>query len=386
MRREQEDRVVADLKRKIVLLAGPRQTGKTTLSRQLGLSTAYFNFDRAEDRALLMAKEWDRTVALVVLDELHKMPRWKAWLKGIYDTEGVKPALLVTGSARLETFRRGGDSLAGRFYLHRLHPFTVREVNAEVNAVDALDRILRLGGFPEPFLTNDENEARRWRRTHLDTILREDLIDLERVRDVRSIEVLVELLLARVGSTVSLASLARELQVSSHTIKHWLQILENLYVLFPVRPYHRNIARSIVKEPKYYFYDTGAVANAGADPGAVLENAVACALLRELQLVEDQEGRKTALCFLRDKEKREVDFLVTVDNRPLQLVEVKLSDDTFAPSLAHFAAQLPKVEALQVVKNLKRAKTDATRTMQMVSATDYLSRVSFVSAPKPRAR
>lgn len=220
MRREQEGRVSADLKRKIVLLAGPRQTGKTTLSKQLGVSTAYLNFDRAEDRSLLMAKEWDRTVALVVFDELHKMRRWKAWLKGVYDTEGVAPA-------------------------------------------------------------------------HLDTILREDLINLERVRDVRSIEILVELLFARVGSTVSLASLARELQVSSHTVKHWLQILENLYVLFPVRPYHRNIARSIVKEPKYYFYDTGAVANAGADPGAVLENAVACALLRELQLVEDQEGRKS---------------------------------------------------------------------------------------------
>jgi predicted AAA+ superfamily ATPase len=333
-----------------------------------------------------MAKEWDRTVELVVCDELHKMRHWKAWLKGVYDTEGVAPALLVTGSARLETFRRGGDSLAGRFYLHRLHPFTVHEVAAEVNATDALDRILRLGGFPEPFLLNDENEARRWRRTHLDTILREDLIDLERVRDVRSIELLVELLFARVGSTVSLASLARELQVSSHTVKHWLQILENLYVLFPVRPYHRNIARSIVKEPKYYFYDTGAVANAGADPGAVLENAVACALLRELQLVEDQEGRKTALCFLRDKDKREVDFLVTIDNRPRQLVEVKLSDDTFATSLAHFAAQLPSVVALQVVKNLKRAKTDPKKMLQMVAATDYLSRVSFLSTPGAEAR
>lgn len=377
MHRAQEERIIADLRRKVVLLAGPRQCGKTTLSKQLGIRTECFSFDSAEDRKVLFAKEWDRSADLVVFDELHKMRRWKAWLKGVYDTEGVSPGLLVTGSARLETFRRGGDSLAGRFFLHRLHPFTVREVRGDVKPSVALDRILRVGGFPEPFLLDDENEARRWRRTHLDIILREDLIDLERVRDVRSIELLVELLLVRVGSTVSLASLARELQVSAHTVKHWLQILENLYVLFAVRPYHRNIARSIVKEPKYYFYDTGAVADAGADSGTVLENAVACALHRELQLVEDHEGRKTALCFLRDKEKREVDFLVTIDNRPRQLVEVKSSDDSFSPALAHFARQLPNVRALQVVKDLKRAKTDATRTLQMRPVADYLSDVSF---------
>jgi predicted AAA+ superfamily ATPase len=198
------------------------------------------------------------------------------------------------------------------------------------------------------------------------------------MRQDHSVELLVELLLVRVGSTVSFASLARELQVSAHTIKHWLQILENLYVLFAVRPYHRNIARSIMKEPKYHFYDTGAVASAGADAGAVLENAVACALHRELQLVEDHEGRKTALCFLRDKVKREVDFLVMIDNRPRQLVEVKSSDDNFSPALAHFARQLSGAHALQVVKGLKRAKTDATRTMQMRPAVDYLSDVSFV--------
>lgn len=379
VRRSQEDRIRKDLKKKIVLLSGPRQAGKTTLSKQLGLGFVYLNYDDAEDRKILMAREWDRRVELTIFDELHKMRRWKAWLKGVYDTEGIPPGLLVTGSARLEVFRRGGDSLVGRHFTHRLHPFTVREVRLEVEPEDALDRILRLGGFPEPFLENDTDAARRWRRGHLDTILREDMIDLERVRDVRSVEILVDLLRERVGSTTSLSSLARDLQTSVHTVKHWLQILENLYVVFPVRPYHRNIARSLLKESKYYFYDTGAVAAAGADAGAVFENAVACALLREIHLVEDAEGRRAALCFLRDKEKREVDFLVTIDGRPRQLVEVKLADDTFAPALSHFLKFLPGTEALQVVRELKRTKEDPRRTLRMVRAADYLADVCFLA-------
>jgi predicted AAA+ superfamily ATPase len=378
VRRFAEDRIRADLGKKIVLLAGARQAGKTTLSRQLGLSFTYLNFDSAEDRALLRTKEWDRDVDVVILDELHKLPRWKAWLKGIYDTEGIPPGLLVTGSARLEVFRKGGDSLAGRHYLHRLHPFTVREVAPEIEPADALERILNVGGFPEPFLANDKAEAARWRRTHLDSILREDLLDLERVRDLRSVELLVDLLKERAGSTISLASLARDLQVSAHTVKHWLEILENLYVVFPVRPYHHNVARSLLKESKYYFYDTGAIAQAGAAPGAVFENAVACALQREMHLTEDFIGRKATLYFLRDKEKREVDFLVVIDKKPKQLIEVKLADDSFAPSLEHFRRFLPGAEAVQVVKGLARAKSNSQRTLRMVPAAAFLAQLSFL--------
>lgn len=378
MKREQQDRIVHDLAQKIVLLAGPRQAGKTTLSKQLGLRHAYLNFDSAEDRRVIAAKHWGRDGELVIFDELHKMRKWKAWLKGVYDTEGIPPGLLVTGSARLEIFRKGGDSLAGRHFLHRLHPFTVREVREQVEPHLALERILSVGGFPEPFLANDPQAARRWRRGHLDAILREDLIDLERVRDIRSIEILVDLLRARVSSTVSMSSLAGDLQTSAHTVKHWLQILENLYVIFPVRPYHKNIARSLLKESKYYFYDTGAVADAGAEPGAVFENAMACALQREVHLTQDLTGRAAELCLLRDKEKREVDFLVVLDRKPASLVEVKLSDDTFSKSLQHFHKLLPGASALQVVKTLKRSKTNPERTQRVVPADAYLANVSFL--------
>ncbi len=384
MQRSQEARIRADLRKKIVLLAGARQAGKTTLSRQLGLTHAYLSYDSAEDRRVIAKKEWDRAVELVIFDELHKLPRWKAWLKGVYDTEGVVPALLVTGSARLEVFRRGGDSLAGRYFLHRLHPFTVREVREHVSPEQALDRLVRVGGFPEPFLTDDEEYARRWRRGHLDTILRQDLIDLERVRDLRSVELLVDLLRERVGSTVSFSSLARELQTSVHTVKHWLQILENLYVIFAVRPYHENIARSLLKESKYYFYDSGAVAEAGAQAGAVFENVVACALLRELHLLEDLSGHRVGLNFLRDKEKREVDFVAVIDGKPRLLVEAKLSDEAFAPSLAHFLKFMPGAAAVQVVKHATRAKSDARRSMRLEPAASFLAELTFLEVAAPQ--
>jgi predicted AAA+ superfamily ATPase len=188
----------------------------------------------------------------------------------------------------------------------------------------------------------------------------------------------VDLLRARVSSTVSLSSLAEDLQTSAHTVKHWLQILENLYVIFPVRPYHRNIARSLLKESKYYFYDTGAVADSGAEPGAVLENAVACALHREVHLAQDLTGRTAELGFLRDKDKREVDFLVVLNRKPAALVEVKLSDETFSKSLKHFQQLLPGAAATQVVKTLSRPKSNPERTQRMVPAADYLAEVSLI--------
>jgi len=295
MNRYLESPIKRDLKEKIVILSGPRQVGKTTLSKQLISSFMYLDFDSSSDRPIIKNQEWDRDVQLVILDELHKMKNWKSWIKGIYDTEGIPPSLLATRSARIETTSKGGDSLAGRFFSHRHHPLSVNEICHFLNedSQNALDKLISLGGFPEPYLKGKESFAKRWRRTHIDTIIRQDLLDLEKVRDIKSIEILIDLLKSRVGSSTSYSSLAEDLQVSSHSVKHWLQILENLYVIFPVRPYHKNIARSILKEPKYYFYDTGAIEGG---IGSKLENVVALALLKELHFLEDTTGSKVSLC------------------------------------------------------------------------------------------
>jgi len=364
-----------DLKEKIIMLSGPRQVGKTTISKKLASSFMYLNYDSASDRKIISNSEWQRDVELVIFDELHKMKGWKSWIKGVYDTEGLQPNILITGSARLEVLKKGGDSLAGRFFSYRLHPLTVKEICSFLNEdpKQALDNLIRFGGFPEPYLKGNETFAKRWRRSHIDTIIREDLLDIERVRDIKAIEILIDLLKVRVGSQTSYSSLANDLQVSIPTVKHWLQILENLYVIFPVRPYHKNITRSLLKEPKYYFYDTGAVEG---DMSAKLENVVALALLRELHLLEDTTGSRIALHYLRDKDKNEVDFLTLIDNKPSLMVEVKVSDDEFSKSLYKFHNYLPDVKPLQVVYKLNRKKS--TPKMKMLPVHEFLATVEMV--------
>ena len=355
MERAQADAILTDLKRKTVLLSGPRQVGKTTLSRMLlPEDHDYLNYDHPEHRLLVDQRAWDRAKSLVVLDELHKKKAWKSWLKGIYDVEGIPPALLVTGSARLDTARKTGDSMAGRYFLHRLHPLDVKEVRSQLAPAEALDRILEVGGFPEPFLEGDPAFAGRWRRTHLDIILRQDLPDLIATSNIRSIETLIELLRRRVGATVSHANLARDLQCDAKTVKRWIELLRDLYVLFPVTPFSRKVARSLRKAPKYYLVDTGQVEG---DDGARLENAVACALRKEIDLLEDALGERIGLHYLRTKEGQEVDFVLTRDDQVFLLVEVKRAHPQPTRALQRYQRIFPEAEAVQVVRHLDRERT-----------------------------
>ena len=221
----------------------------------------HLDYDLAEHRLLIVGKRWDRGKSLIVFDELHKMNDWKSWLKGIYDVEGIPPRLLVTGSAKLDAFRKTGDSLAGRHFQFMLHPLDVKEAadNTDLEPDEIFRRLMTVGGFPEPFLDGGEGYYNRWKRSHIDLILKEDLLTLTAVRDIQMIETLIEMLRSRVGSPVSVNSLARDLQKSPNTIQNWMRLLADLYVVFAVPPYHRNIARALLKQPKYYFYDNGMV-------------------------------------------------------------------------------------------------------------------------------
>lgn len=353
MDRSSKAPIFADLEKKIVILTGPRQSGKTTLARSLHTEHAYFNYDDPAHRLALRARDWDRAAQLVVFDELHKMSDWESWVKGIYDTEGVRPRLLVTGSAQLETRRKVGDSLAGRFFHHRLHPLDLKELAQPKQARRDLVTLFECGGFPEPFLAGKVAFHRRWRRSHLDVILRHDLLDLETLRDIPSIETLVELLRRRVGSTVSYASLARDLERDPKTVRRWLDALERLYVVFRVAPWSKKVARSLLKEPKYYFYDCGLVEG---DRGAKLENAVACALLKDIHRLEDESGRRAALTFLRDKDGREIDFCVVLEGQPALLVETKAADASASRHFQHYRGALGELPAIQLVLDLDRPR------------------------------
>lgn len=355
MDRYLKDPLAEEIDKKILLLSGPRQCGKKTLSKMLTADFQYINHDLAEHRLLLAEKSWDREKALIIFDELHKIHEWKSWLKGIYEVEGIPPGLMVTGSARLDAFRKVGDSLAGRHFQFRLHPIDLKEALAysDLQAPDLFTRLMAVGGFPEPFLNGTTRYYNRWKRSPIDLILKEDLLTLSAVRDIQSIETLIELLRSRVGSPVSSNSLARDLQKSPNTIQSWLKLLEDLYVIFRVTPYHKNIARSILKEPKFYFYDNGMVMG---DDGIKLENLVACALLKEAHWCQDVEGEDYRLHYVRNKDGQEIDFLVTRANKPERLIEAKWADISLSP---HFKKFFPRAQLrrVQVVGELKQSKS-----------------------------
>jgi predicted AAA+ superfamily ATPase len=285
------------------------------------------------------------------------MKNWKQWLKGIFDTESLPPEIIVTGSAKLDTYKKVGDSLAGRYFQYRLHPLDLRELSNVQNKLstdEVLERLLNLGGFPEPFLEGTEKFYNIWKKTHLDIILRQDLIDQEDVRDIKSIELLIDLLKRRVASPISYNSLAEDLQKSDKTIKKWLSLLESMDVIFKVTPFHKNVARSNLKRPKYYFYD---IARVTAGEGAKLENLVACSLLKECHFRQDCFGEDWKLHYLSKKDGQEVDFLLSKDGVPKIMIEVKKSDSSPSQNLKVFSKDLPDVAKIQLVKVLDREKT-----------------------------
>lgn len=360
---------------KILLLSGPRQVGKTTLCRNLVPSLAYYNFDIKKDLKVFRDQEWDRTTDVVVFDELHKMKKWKQWLKGLYDEDPKrKQQIIVTGSARLEALKKVGDSLAGRHFHLRLHPFDIKELAGQMTGEEAYRRLLQHGGFPEPFLKNSSVFSGLWRKSHTDTIVRQDLLSLEVVKDINQIEVLIELLSERVGSLISHKALAEDLGKDEKTVKRWIGLLEDLYVVFRVTPYSKNISRSLRKMSKCYFYD---LARVQGDEAIRLENLVALALLKEIHFQEDVNGVKGRLHFIRTKEQYEIDFAVQQQGRALKLIEVKLSDSDVSRNFALIKAKMKeKVESLQLVKNLERSYSNRDG-VTVIPAIRYLEKISL---------
>lgn len=368
MERAQKKAIIRDLYKKMVLLAGPRQAGKTTLAKAIGeefSSALYLSYDRLADRKIILEEAWLPSVELLILDEIHKMEGWKNYLKGIYDTKPANQKILVTGSARLEIFNQVGDSLAGRFFLHRLMPLSPAEC-AQMKVPYTIDHFLERGGFPEPFFAETLVDANRWRLQYVDSLTRHDVLDFDNIHNVKAVQLVFELLRERVGSPISYSSIAEDTHISPTTVKKYIQILEALYIIFRVTPYSNNIARSLLKEPKIYFFDTGLV-NSGNGPR--LENFVAGCLLKHVYGKIDYEAEKYALHYLETKDKQEVDFALVKDDTIEKIIEIKQSDPVPSPGLLYFhnKYQLP---AYQVVKQLKRERFEDS--VQVVEAANFL--------------
>jgi len=344
-----------DLACKMVFVGGPRQVGKTTLSQKISKeysSVKYFNWDDDVERREILNRKWTEEDKLIIFDEIHKFPRWKNWLKGIYDTQKEEHTFLVTGSARLDVYRKGGDSMFGRYHYWRLHPFSLEEIPQNIAPKEALKRLMKVGGFPEPFLKNDEEFARRWRNERFNKIIREDIRDLEKVREIGNIQILTDLLRSRVGSPVVISHLAQDLQVTSETVKHWIEILENMYLCFSIGAYSKKLTRAISKPKRIFFFDNMDVVG---DEGARFENFVASHLLKRLHFLEDKTGYRYELKYIRDKEGREIDFVIVKERQIEELIEVKLTDDKISRSLKYYTKKLNPPKSTQIVMNLRNS-------------------------------
>lgn len=379
-----------DLKKKMVFLSGPRQCGKTTLVKAIGRANGgvYYNWDDPSDRKCIQKGDLDWNARLWVFDEIHKFKRWRGVLKGLFDKYGERHSILVTGSARLEAYGHGGDSLQGRYFPHHLHPFSYSEVaSLPFRSIEALPEfgnasgnpgllkdLLRLGGFPEPFLGGSDKEASRWRLSYGARLVQEDVRSLEAIHEVERLELLFDRLSTVAGSVVSINSLREDLEVAFETVKKWVAILERLDAVFRISPYGPPRIKAVKKEQKLYFWDWARAESEGAR----FENLVAVHLLRLVHWMSDVEGEKWELRFFRHREGQEVDFLLLRKGRPWAAIETKLSDTTLSPSLSYFLERVDVPLAFQLVSQegvLKRLPDIRKTRVWLVSASRFLGQL-----------
>lgn len=371
-----------DLKKKMVFLGGPRQVGKTTLAQTLGKNRewaqndfhecAYYNWDDIDDQRTILERTFPSEKSLLIFDEIHKYHNWKNYIKGLYDTQKEKYTILVTGSARLNMYRKGGDSMIGRYHYHRLHPFSLAEVIQHSPNIDEIanalykktptlplhfqsdiqnsqkiiERLLEFGGFPEPFFEQDPIELRRWQKERRTRLVREDIRDTSTIHELSKLQILMDMIPDRVGSRLSLESLRQDIGGAHQTISKWIEILENFYYTYRIYPFSGSLTKSLKKEPKIFLWDWSEV----KDEGARFENLIASHLLKYAHFLEDILGANISLQYWRDKDGREVDFILSIDSTPVWAIEVKLSDTTPSKHLHYLKKRVDIQNCFQIVK------------------------------------
>jgi len=375
---------------KIAFINGPRQVGKTTMTESLlsdlKQSSNYYTWDDDEFRKIWIKGPKDLLSRLkpgstVVFDEIHKDRKWKSKIKGLYDLFNEELRFIVTGSARLDFYRKSGDSLQGRYFPYRMHPISVGETNRVKPPPETLwdenytqsfpwKDLLQYGGFPEPFFSQNNEKIRRWQRLYRERMIKEDLRDLQEVRDVRLVESLALLLQERVASQLSYESIREDLSTSFESVKRWIDLLEALYFCYRIKPYSKNLNQSLRKEPKLFLYDWSLVSKEGAR----YENMVAGHLLKSCHAWTDCAMGEFELHYIRDKQKREVDFFITKNGKPFALIEVKSNQPTPTPSLLHYQKVLKPKFCIQVVKEEKKERRSSLQypDVQVISAERFL--------------
>ncbi|MCD6413790.1 MAG: ATP-binding protein [Elusimicrobia bacterium] len=376
----------------MAFLSGPRQVGKTTTCRAYKRSHIYINWDNDNDRLLilkgpraLIENIGSSDSSVIVFDEIHKYPDWKNYIKGFYDSYAKGHfQVIITGSSRFDVYRKGADSLMGRYFLYRMHPVSVGEIiyksfprnkirkPAKISNGE-YETLLSYGGFPEPFIRKNKRFYNKWKYLRKQLLFREDIRDLTRIQEISQVQVLAELILLQAAQICNYVSFARKIRASENSIRKWISTLESLYYCFTIRPWSKNISRSLVKEPKIYLWDWSVI----SDKSARYENFIASHLLKAVNWWQDNGFGDFGLYYLRTKDKREVDFLITKDNLPWFLVEVKSSDCKLSKHLEYFQDRTGAKHAFQVVieKDFQNKDCFSFSYPVAVPATTFLSQL-----------
>ena len=376
MKRIYEDLIYNNLKKfnQMAFLIGPRQVGKTTIAKHIQSrykESIYLNFDSLDDRKLIMSgqnfieKIFPITVLrdekpLVIFDEIHKRPDWKNYVKGFFDLYKDFFSIIVTGSARLDIYQSGGDSLMGRYFQYHIHPLTIAELSnfelstgefrepRDISETD-FSNLYKYGGFPDLYLNHSDRFSNLWQETRFKQLFRDDIRSLANLQEIYSLEMLAVLIKEQAGQLLNYSSLAKKVGVTSQTISRWIKILDRFYYCFTLRPWHKNVSRSLIKEPKVYLWDWSVI----QDEGAKIENFLALHLLKFVDFFNEQGLGQYALFYLRNLEKQEVDFLIIKDQRPYLMIESKASNENISKSLLEFANQLKPKYSFQSVFNME---------------------------------
>ena len=384
----------------MVFIEGARQSGKTTLAKRLLLDykiKAYLNYDNLNDRQLILSGQsliknlnlldiLTEEKPLIILDEIHKLPNWKNYLKGLYDTYKDKVKILATGSAKLTLYKKSQDSLMGRYFPYTIYPLSLGEVvNVSNNTQESIkqpnkisdeeyNNLYNYGGFPDPYFKANDRFHSRWQKLRFEQLFRDDILKTEDIRNISQLEVLAHILLAQSTNQINYSSLSKKIQVTDHTVRKWINCLESFYFGFCVYPWHQNVTRSIIKEPKFYLSDWSSI----TDQGAKAENFIACHLKKSIRFWTDSGIGEFELYYLRTKDKKEVDFLVVKNSKPWFLVEVKYSmNQPINPHLFYFQEQIKAEHAFQVIINMDYVDKDCFKQFSpiKVPAKTFLSQL-----------
>jgi predicted AAA+ superfamily ATPase len=386
--------------KRMVFMAGARRVGKTTLGDMIAETFAnrvYLNWEIPENRARLIrnpvffeeVERRDESAPFVMFDEINRYRGWRSYLKGAHERVEGDYQFLVAGSSRLDYPQRRGDSLAGRYYLLHLWPFTQAELgranlkpeeffgNPQQVSMDRHPELKELwralseqSGFPEPFLAGRKTAYRRWSSAYAGQVIREDIRDATGIKAVDELETLYQLLPAQVGQLLPVPALAQGLQVAYNTIRSWLLTLQRFFTIFSLAPWSRGVPRAIREGQKVYLWDVPRV----REPGARFENMVALELCRAVSTWNEMGFGRFSLNFVRTKDQQEVDFIIADDGQPVLLIDARAEEHQPSAALIKFqsALKVPAVLLVQAADGYRRISND-DQAVLIAPACQYLA-------------